>query len=56
FLAGLAVGFWKSSDELEDKFSVDREFIPQMDRDDRAKRYSGWQKAVERSRRWAEED
>jgi len=56
FLAGLATGFWKSSDELEDKFSVDREFIPQMDRDDRAKRYSGWQKAVERSRRWAEED
>ncbi|MEZ6970289.1 glycerol kinase GlpK [Aeromonas sp. S11(2024)] len=56
FLAGLAVGFWKSSDELEDKFSVDREFIPQMDRDDRAKRYSGWQKAVERSRRWAEEE
>lgn len=56
FLAGLAVGFWKSSDELEDKFSVDREFIPQMDREDCAKRYSGWQKAVERSRRWAEEE
>ncbi|MBP8219254.1 MAG: glycerol kinase, partial [Aeromonas sp.] len=56
FLAGLAVGFWKSSEELEDKFSVDREFIPQMDRDDRAKRYSGWKKAVERSRRWAEEE
>ena len=56
FLAGLAVGFWKSSDELEDKFSVDREFIPQMDRDDRAKRYNGWKKAVERSRRWAEEE
>ena len=56
FLAGLAVGFWKSSEELEDKFSVDREFIPQMDRDDRAKRYNGWKKAVERSRRWAEEE
>ncbi len=56
FLAGLAVGFWKSSDELEDKFSVDREFIPQMSHEERNKLYHGWQKAVERSRRWAEED
>ncbi|MGL5036608.1 MAG: FGGY-family carbohydrate kinase, partial [Aeromonas sp.] len=56
FLAGLAVGFWKSADELQDKFSVDREFTPQMDQEERATRYRGWQKAVERSRRWAEED
>jgi glycerol kinase len=49
-------GLLEELEELEDKFSVDREFIPQMDRDDRAKRYSGWKKAVERSRRWAEEE
>ncbi|MGL5598822.1 MAG: FGGY family carbohydrate kinase, partial [Aeromonas sp.] len=56
FLAGLAVGFWKSADELQDKFSVDREFTPQMEQEERATRYRGWQKAVERSRRWAEEE
>ena len=28
FLAGLAVGFWESTAELSDKFSIDREFEP----------------------------
>ncbi len=54
FLAGLAVGVWQSTDELANKFSVDREFKPNMDRDTRATLYSGWQKAVARSLDWAE--
>lgn len=49
FLAGLARRFLEELRKLEDKFSVDREFIPQMDKEDRAKRYNGWKKAVERS-------
>ncbi|WP_445398792.1 glycerol kinase GlpK [Zobellella sp. An-6] len=54
FLAGLAVGVWQSTDELADKFAVDREFKPQMDKDTRATLYRGWQKAVARSLDWAE--
>ncbi|OIN14028.1 glycerol kinase GlpK [Oceanisphaera psychrotolerans] len=54
FLAGLAVGVWQSTDELANKFSVDREFKPNMDKDTRATLYSGWQKAVTRSLDWAE--
>jgi glycerol kinase len=54
FLAGLAVGVWQSTDELADKFAVDKEFKPQMDKDTRATLYRGWQKAVARSLDWAE--
>ncbi|MBL1377215.1 glycerol kinase GlpK [Zobellella iuensis] len=54
FLAGLAVGIWQSTDELADKFAVDKEFKPQMDKDTRATLYRGWQKAVARSLDWAE--
>ncbi|WP_458735055.1 glycerol kinase GlpK [Zobellella taiwanensis] len=54
FLAGLAVGVWQSTAELADKFAVDKEFKPQMDKDTRATLYRGWQKAVARSLDWAE--
>ncbi|ATG73922.1 glycerol kinase [Zobellella denitrificans] len=54
FLAGLAVGVWQSTDELADKFAVDKEFKPQMDKDTRATLYRGWQKAVARSLDWVE--
>jgi glycerol kinase len=54
FLAGLAVGIWQSTDELADKFAVDKEFKPQMDKDTRATLYRGWQKAVARSLDWVE--
>ncbi|GAA3530558.1 glycerol kinase GlpK [Zobellella aerophila] len=54
FLAGLAVGMWQSTEELADKFAVDKEFKPQMDNATRARLYRGWQKAVRRSLDWAE--
>ncbi len=54
YLAGLAVGFWGSIDELKDKVSVDKTYTPEMKDEQRKALYSGWQKAVERSRHWAE--
>ena len=56
YLAGLAVGFWDSIDDLKDKVVVDREFSPEMSDEQRQILYKGWQKAVERSRRWVEQD
>ena len=46
FLAGLGVGFWKSTAELERIRKVDRIFRPHGRRDDRESRYAGWKRAV----------
>ncbi|HLO02857.1 MAG TPA: glycerol kinase, partial [Symbiobacteriaceae bacterium] len=55
YLAGLAVGFWSDQAELRAKWQRDRTFRPEMAPTERAKRYQGWQRAVERSRAWVEE-
>lgn len=54
YLAGLAVGFWESIDELKSKVGVDCTYEPAMADDHRAKLYKGWKKAVERSLQWEE--
>ncbi len=54
YLAGLAVGFWKDTAEIEKIREVDKVFEPQMDIEKREKRYRGWLRAVERSRDWVE--
>ena len=53
-LAGLATGFWKSTDEIAEIRQVDKVFEPKMDIEKREKRYRGWLRAVERSRDWVE--
>jgi glycerol kinase len=52
YLAGLAVGFWRSMDELSAKWQVDRRFEPAMSRDEAAARMRWWTRAVERARQW----
>ena len=54
YLAGLAVGFWKSIDELKDQVSVDRKYSPNMAEEKRAELYKGWKKAVSRSQHWVD--
>jgi len=46
FLAGLAVGVWKSTAELERVRKVDRIFRARGKRDDSEERYAGWKRAV----------
>jgi glycerol kinase len=46
FLAGLGVGFWKSTAELERVRKVDRIFRPRRKREDVEARYAGWKRAV----------
>ena len=55
YLAGLAVGFWDGLDDVRRNWALDREFSPRMGADERARGYSGWRRAVERSRAWATE-
>ena len=50
FLAGLAVGFWKDTDELKELFTVGRRFEPEMSDDAREYLYAGWKNAVEATR------
>ena len=52
YLAGLAVGLWKSTDELATKWRVDRHFEPNMSRDAAEARMLEWSRAVQRSRGW----
>lgn len=53
FLAGLAVGFWESIEDLRSSYSVANSFEPSMDRTRAKELHAGWTKAVERSREWA---
>jgi glycerol kinase len=52
YLAGLAVDYWKDREEIEQKWAMDREFVPEMDEAEREKLYRGWKRAVERARGW----
>lgn len=52
YLAGIAVGFWQSKEEVAEHWAIDRTFEPQMSVDQRDKLYTNWQRAVERSLRW----
>jgi glycerol kinase len=54
FLAGIAVGFWKTQDEVRSRWRCDMTFSPGMDKARQAELLSGWHKAVGRSRGWAE--
>jgi glycerol kinase len=52
FLAGLAVGFWPSSNSLAAHWHADRVFEPRISSDERAALRHGWGRAVERTRGW----
>lgn len=53
YLAGLAVGYWDSLDELKDKAVIDRTFEPHDDEDKRNRRYKGWKRAVKCAQTWS---
>ena len=55
YLAGLAVGYWKDTAEIQKNWSVDRIFAPQLEQAQRQKRLEGWKKAVARAAAWSEE-
>ena len=54
YLAGLATGFWTSQAEIAGQWQIERAFEPSMSSDQREELYAGWQRAVERSRDWAQ--
>ncbi|MEP6994222.1 MAG: glycerol kinase GlpK [Acidobacteriota bacterium] len=54
YLAGLAVGFWKSTGEIAGQWRVSRRFEPKMGRPEAERLLARWREAVGRSKGWAE--
>ncbi|MBO5429319.1 MAG: glycerol kinase GlpK, partial [Peptococcaceae bacterium] len=54
YLAGLAVGFWESKDEIAKRWHEQQHFSPQMEQSVRDANCAGWKKAVGRAMNWAE--
>ncbi|MDE3106241.1 MAG: glycerol kinase GlpK [Acidobacteriota bacterium] len=55
FLAGLAVGYWKSLQELESGWSKGGSFAPTLSASDRTRQLTRWKEAVRRSLHWSQE-
>ena len=55
YLAGLAVGFWNSKEEIAKKWAVSEKYSPKLDEGAKEKLYKGWKKAVERAKGWEED-
>ena len=49
YLAGLAVGYWQSTDDIVENREIDSVFTPQMAADERTRLVCGWKKAVSRA-------
>lgn len=56
YLAGLATGFWKSSEEIRRNWKKERGFTPEISEERRQKLLKGWKKAVRCTFDWAKED
>ena len=56
YLAGLAVGYWASKEDVIKNWSIDRTFEPSIGEEERAEKIKGWNKAVKYAYGWAKED
>ena len=55
YLAGLAVGYWSSTEDIRKNWSVDRNFQPKISTEEQTHRINGWKKAVMCTTGWAKE-
>ncbi len=56
YAAGLAVGFWKDTEELAKNWSEDKRWEPNMDAEERDRQLRLWKKAVTKSMGWVDDD
>src|SRR6476620_3718999 len=54
YLAGLAVGYWKNVDEIQQQWQMDKTFSPQLETAKANELLNGWRRAVKASIAWAE--
>ncbi len=53
YLAGLAVGYWSSIDDVKKQWQVDKTFTPQLKADETHSLIKGWHRAVKAAKAWA---
>ena len=53
YLAGLAVGYWSSREDVVRNWAIDRTFTPSIPSAARDEMVRGWERAVQRSLQWA---
>ena len=56
YLAGLAVGYWSSKEDVIHNWAIDKTFAPSIDEASRTSRIAGWDKAVKYAYGWAKEE
>jgi glycerol kinase len=56
YLAGLAVGYWSSIDDIQKQWQVDKKFMPVANEEKIRVLLKGWQRAVKASIAWADEN
>ncbi|GGU20043.1 glycerol kinase GlpK [Nocardioides albus] len=56
YAAGLAVGFWKDTDELRKNWNESKRWQPSWSEEQREAGYAGWRKAVDRTLDWVDVD
>lgn len=54
YLAGLAVNYWSSKEEIAQRWHAQQQFAPQMAQTVREENCRGWQKAVSKAMHWTE--
>ncbi|GAB3254070.1 glycerol kinase GlpK [Alteromonas gracilis] len=56
YAAGLAVGYWSSTDDIVSNWGEDKRWSPQMEEGERERLYRNWQKAVTKTLEWVDDD
>jgi len=53
YLAGLAVGYWSSTDEIQEQWQMERVFAPSMPEEERTQLSEGWKRAINTTISWS---
>lgn len=53
YLAGLAVGYWKNQEEINEQWQEDKRFEPAMGTDESTKLVDGWNRALKAAKAWS---
>ena len=56
YLAGLAVGYWSSREDVVRNWAIDRTFCPSITEEERQNKTAGWNRAVKCAYGWAKHD
>ena len=56
YLAGLAVGYWASKEDVVKNWAIDREFVPEIPEEERQAMVRGWSRAVKCAYGWEKEE